>query len=268
MEGCIFYPIRPPAYVNRTESLMESLMDRKQGDDWPMIQEVVGGKGKGVSALCDHGTVVAWFAHERLRDTCPTGSGSNLRRSIALTPRLQKPAERLLANLKWHGPAMVEFKDDEINPPCLMEVNGRFWGSLQLAIDSGVNFPVLWLDLLSGKSIRRPAFYREGTTLRWLWGDLKRFAWVLRGAPPGYVGAYPTIWQGVRELVGPQPAGTRLEAFRVDDPWPGVGEFTEGLNEFREWLQSKSAQLSRRLIATDPKVANDAGTRLDIGETV
>jgi hypothetical protein len=36
---------------------------------------------------------------------------------------------------------MVEFKDDGVNPPCLMEINGRFWGSLQLAIDAGVDFP-------------------------------------------------------------------------------------------------------------------------------
>ena len=27
--------------------------------------------------------------------------------------------------------------------PYLMEVNGRFWGSLQLAIDAGVDFPAL-----------------------------------------------------------------------------------------------------------------------------
>ncbi len=264
--GRSFYPNRVPAYMNHSESLMEALMDRKQGDDWPLIQEVVGGKGKGVSALCDHGTVVAWFAHERLRDTRPTGSGSNLRRAIPLTPRLREPAERLLADLKWHGPAMVEFKDDEINPPCLMEINGRFWGSLQLAIDSGVNFPLLWLGLLNGRLIGRQTVYREGTTLRWLWGDCKRFGWILRGAPPGFVGAYPTIWQGLRELLGPQPRGTRCEAWRANDPWPAVGEFAEGMNEFWAWLESNRAKLKRRLIAGDRMPGSEVSKRLDTGE--
>ena len=267
-KGTSFYPNRPPAYVNRSESLMAALMDLKQGDDWPLIQEVVDGKGKGVSALCDHGTVVAWFAHERLRDTRPTGSGSNLRRSIPLTPRLREPAERLLADLKWHGPAMVEFKDDEVNPPCLMEINGRFWGSLQLAIDSGVNFPVLWLSLLTGQLITRQTAYREGTTLRWLWGDCKRFGWILRGTPPGYVGAFPTIWQGIRELLGPQPPETRLEGWRANDPWPAVGEFAEGINEFKTWLESNISKFNRRRIARHRMHVNETGKRLDMGETV
>ena len=40
---------------------------------------------------------------------------------------------------------MVEFKHDERDGvPKLMEINGRFWGSLQLAIDAGVDFPRCW----------------------------------------------------------------------------------------------------------------------------
>src|SRR2546422_7527370 len=62
----------------------------------------------------------------RSRDVRPAGSGSSLRRSIALDPRLQQPAERLLAEMRWHGPAMVEFRDDGQGEPWLMEVNGRF----------------------------------------------------------------------------------------------------------------------------------------------
>lgn len=234
-DGATFSPRLPPAYINHRDDLTEAVSLRRQRDDWPLIQGFVGGTGKGVFALCDRGRAVAWFAHERLRDTRPTGSSSSLRRSIRLDARLREPAERMLWALNWHGPAMVEFKDDGVNAPCLMEVNGRFWGSLQLGIDAGINFPLLWVSLLKDQAVERIGAYAEGVVLRWVWGDVKRFIRIVRGAPRGFPGAYPTIGQGIKELLGPQPAGTRLEILRKSDPWPAVGEWVGGLREFIAW---------------------------------
>ena len=73
--------------------------------------------------------------------------------------------------------------------------------------------------------------YAPGVTLRWLWGDVKRFLYILQGPPPGYPGRYPTVWQGLGELFGRQPAGTRLEAWAPDDRWPAVGEWVQGIGE-------------------------------------
>src|SRR2546422_10784576 len=115
----------------------------------------------------------------RSRDVRPAGSGSSLRRSIALDPRLQQPAERLLAEMRWQGPAMVEFRDDGQGEPWLMEVNGRFWNSLELAIRAGADFPRWWLALVRGQPVAPPPGYVEGLTLRWLWGDFKRLLYIL-----------------------------------------------------------------------------------------
>ena len=41
-----------------------------------------------------------------------------------------------------------------------MEVNGRFWGSLQLAIDAGVDFPFLACSSRRGSGRERPAAVR------------------------------------------------------------------------------------------------------------
>jgi predicted ATP-grasp superfamily ATP-dependent carboligase len=250
-----FAPTVPPAYINHQDDIANAVFDRKQGVEWPLIQGFVPGTGKGVFALCDHGRVVAWFAHERLRDTRPTGSSSSLRRSIPLSPRLREPAEKLLSALNWHGPAMVEFKDDGINPPCLMEVNGRFWGSLQLAIDAGVDFPRLWVSLLKGNKVEAAPGYSEGLALRWFWGDVKRFVWIMRGAPRGFPGAYPTIRQGVYELLGPQPLGTRLETWRTNDPFPAAGELASGLVKFFEWFKpGLQRDLTRSRNQTAPSI--------------
>lgn len=265
LNGTTLHPNRVPAYVNGRDGLKQIILARKQGSHWPLVQKIVTGQGKGVSTIFDRGRPLVWFAHERMRDTRPTGSGSNLRRAIPITPRLLEPAERLLSAMNWHGPAMVEFKDDGVAQPCLMEVNGRFWGSLQLAIDAGVNFPVLWLALVRGEKIHPVSKYAEGVYLRWLWGDVKRFAWILRGAPTGYTEQYPTVLEGLRELFGRQPAGTRLETWRAGDRWPAVGELAEGCLEFVQWFRSKSARLLR---PNTPIAVEQLQRKLDLGESV
>jgi predicted ATP-grasp superfamily ATP-dependent carboligase len=237
-------------YVRRPEELERAVLARRQGPFWPVIQGFVPGRGAGVFALATRGRAAAWFAHERLRDVRPSGSGSSLRRSVALDRRLAAPAERLLAAMAWDGPAMIELRDDG-GEPCLMEVNGRFWGSLQLAISAGVDFPRLWVEALRGAPVEHGDRYRAGVTLRWLWGDVKRFLYILQGAPAGYPGRYPTIWQGLRELFGRQPAGTRLEAWAPDDRGPALGEWVQGIGELLEPRRRRPAQTPRVTAAAE-----------------
>jgi predicted ATP-grasp superfamily ATP-dependent carboligase len=215
--------------VNDMASLDEIVLSRRHGGQWPLIQSFVPGHTAGAFALCASGRVVAWFAHESLRDVRPLASPSCLRRSIELAPRLREPAERLLNAMRWHGPAMVEFRDDGVNPPCLMEVNGRFWHSLQLAVAAGADFPLWWIRMLEGLPIDGPTQYREGVSVRWLWGDVKRCLYTFKGPPAGYPDSRLSLWRGIREMLGPQPANTRLEMWQRNDPLPAVGEWVEGI---------------------------------------
>ena len=57
-----------------------------------------------------------------------------------------------------------------------MEVNPRFWGSLQLAIVSGVDFPCLILRMARGESFEPVLRYKVGKRFRWfLLGDILHF---------------------------------------------------------------------------------------------
>jgi predicted ATP-grasp superfamily ATP-dependent carboligase len=229
--GAEFLPDLGVTYVDDLLDLDAAILPRRQGRDaWPILQEYVGGRGKGVFTLCDHGEVVLWFAHERLRDVRPSGSGSSLRRSVPLDPRLRAVSERLLRELRWHGPAMLEFRDDGVHEPWFIEMNGRFWGSLQLAISAGVDFPRHWIDLLREGVVAPPASaYREGVHLRWVWGDVKRLLHLSHGAPRGFPGRYPSVLRGLLDLVGPQPRGTRRETWDRSDPWPVLAEWLQGI---------------------------------------
>ena len=109
---------------------------------------------------------------------------------------------------------MVEFKRDcRDGVAKLMEINGRFWGSLQLAIDAGVNFPDLLLQsVVLGRSTNPPA-YRIGARSRWLLGDLDALLMTLRRSSQGRGRAIVDFLH----LVQP---GLRYENPRLDDPGP------------------------------------------------
>jgi hypothetical protein len=98
---------------------------------------------------------------------------SVLSESVPLCVAACEYATRLLDELGWHGVAMVEFKRDVRDAvPKLMEINGRFWGSLQLAVDAGVNFPALLVEGVRRSEFGPQAPYRIGLQNRWLWGDV------------------------------------------------------------------------------------------------
>ena len=79
--------------------------------------------------------------------------------------------------LNWKGIAMVEWKvDPRDGRPKLMEVNPRFWGSLELAVRSGVDFPVLYAQAAAGATdnlfptgrCRPLSLADSGDILRWI----------------------------------------------------------------------------------------------------
>jgi predicted ATP-grasp superfamily ATP-dependent carboligase len=134
-----------PAALAREVGLLE-------GRCAALLQEYHSGEGHGVELLTDHGRPVAAFQHRRLHEVPFTGGASALRESVTLDPVLYDHAARLLAALRWTGLAMVEFR---VGPrgPQLMEVNGRIWGSLPLAVKSGVDFPLRLVELHLGRRL-------------------------------------------------------------------------------------------------------------------
>jgi predicted ATP-grasp superfamily ATP-dependent carboligase len=148
------------------------------------LQSFIEGSGQGIFALFDHGEPVCFFAHRRLREKPPGGGVSVLCESAPVNDQLRTYAEKLLRTVAWHGVAMVEFRVSPDGTGYLMEVNPRFWGSLQLAIDSGIDFP-WWLYLVStGQKVPEAVWkYRR---VRWLLGDLDRLYLVLKAPTTTY----------------------------------------------------------------------------------
>lgn len=159
--------------LHSQEDLLKTLeRDSYLQDHAFMLQEFIPGHGAGVFCLYQQGKPLAFFAHERLREKPPQGGVSVLSRSVAVDPTLKDYATRLLDGVGWHGVAMVEFRINPEGKAYLMEVNTRFWGSLQLAIDSGVDFPALLAEAERTQHAQVVTGYLVGQKLRWLLGDL------------------------------------------------------------------------------------------------
>lgn len=197
-----------------------------------LVQQRVVGPGVGIFLLVWEGCVLATFAHRRIREKPPAGGVSVYRESIAADPALVQRSRALLEQFEWNGVAMVEYKVDErTGTPYLMEVNGRFWGSLQLAIDAGVDFPRLLLAAALGEPVSPVAEYRAGVRSRWWWGDVDHLIARLRRSraalslPPGA----PGRWRVVRDFCTVRWGVDREEILRRDDPRPFLRESVQWL---------------------------------------
>lgn len=178
-------------YVYNSENLIanyaEIISQYKElveSNNLPLIQECVSGVGYGVEALMHKSGSKATFVHKRLREYPLTGGASTLRISVK-NREMKEIGLEMLKALNWYGVAMVEFKIDRRDwRPKLMEVNGRFWGSLPLAIASGVDFPYLLYKMMKEGDIDSQIDYKIGVMQRWLLpGDL---LWVLAALRYGH----------------------------------------------------------------------------------
>lgn len=144
-----------------------------------IIQERIpaDGSGQGVSVLFDpQGRCLAAFAHERLQQYPNSGGPSTDRVSIE-APELVELSLRLLRHLNWRGIAMVEWK---VHPtdgkPRVLEINPRFWGSLELAVRSGLDFPALYARAATGETVTPVDGYQTGVRCRWMVpGEILRY---------------------------------------------------------------------------------------------
>jgi predicted ATP-grasp superfamily ATP-dependent carboligase len=192
-----------------------------------LLQEYHSGDGYGVELLMFEGQPICAFQHKRLHEVPITGGASSLRESVNLDPILYEHSRRMLAALNWTGLAMVEFKLTE-DGMCLMEINGRVWGSLPLAVHSGMDFPAHLAELYLSESPTVPpepdTQYRVGVRARNLNLDIVWLLSVLRGNR-----RHPNIEVPARSELVPAICGYFNPLYKTDvqswdDPLPGLLE--------------------------------------------
>jgi predicted ATP-grasp superfamily ATP-dependent carboligase len=171
----VFYGENP----EHAQSIVIKLIEKYKLTEsrYPQIEEYVEGKGYGCSVLYSSGKFITHFTHRRLRDKIETG-GTSTFREAAVHEGIETATKAIFDSLGWNGLAMCEFKVcPETGRFWFIEVNPRMWGSIALAIESGVEFPYLaWLCATQGskEAIDYQALYKVHTNwkARWLFGDI------------------------------------------------------------------------------------------------
>jgi hypothetical protein len=146
---------------------------------------------------------------------------------------MQKYAQMLVSALLWTGPVMVEFKiDNNDGRVLLMEINGRFWGSLPLAVKAGCDFPFLTYKLAHGETVQPEAFSPAIVRTRHFLGDC---AWLMRvmfAHDPLRSTLYPSVlralWDFKTEIFRSEG-----DIFRIKDLKPSIFEYIDILHTWK-----------------------------------
>jgi protein-tyrosine-phosphatase/predicted ATP-grasp superfamily ATP-dependent carboligase len=192
-----------------------------------LAQENFVGIGVGVEVLCFEGEILAAFQHERVHEPL-LGGGSSYRKSTSLDSELLEATRKLMKATKYTGVAMAEYKvRRKTRDWILVEINGRFWGSLPLSIAAGVDFPRYLHEMrcLGRKSF--PQQYRQGVYCRnWL-SDLYWLAANLRADHKDPNLLTVPLGRVMCEILNVLQLRERSDTFVLDDAAPAIAEIKQ-----------------------------------------
>jgi protein-tyrosine-phosphatase/predicted ATP-grasp superfamily ATP-dependent carboligase len=209
-----------------------------------LLQSYAPGVGVGQEFLAKDGEILSVFQHERLHEPIG-GGGSYYRKSVPVNCDMLKHSAAMLKHMKWTGVAMVEYKWDRVSGEfALMEINGRFWGSLPLAVAAGVDFPAdLYSLMAEGREIKRST-YPIGVYCRKATHDVQWFCdnWRADHRNP-YLMAVPRS-RAILEWANVLRGKEHWDSLTWDDPGPGFEDWRRLARHKKKILRLKAKNFS------------------------
>jgi predicted ATP-grasp superfamily ATP-dependent carboligase len=150
-----------------------SFPDSSFDNSFPIIQEYLRGDLINFYAYSERGVIKAFFMTKTLRGyPCMFGPGIA---AISVRNEFVKEISlKIIKLLGWNG--IIEFQyilDKRDGIPKIIDSNPRFWGTVENAILSGVDFPYMLFQKAIGKEVTCCFDYKEGRKFRWvLFGEL------------------------------------------------------------------------------------------------
>jgi len=244
-------------YCNSAADLSSAI--RRRDGESSLVQEYCPGVGVGIELLMHNGECIAQFQHRRLREAPATGGVAVAAISELPDPQLLQSSLALLRALEWEGVAMVEFRLDPVNGSAvLMEVNGRFWGSVSLPIMAGVDFPLYYWQLVHGEQPLVPQQYAVGMRWRWSPGCLERVQGIL-SRDAGGVGPRSSQLKQLLSAAADFSPFTKEALWSWSDPLPFFAELSRAIRAF---ITAGFKSLFRRLLPRRPMLPADPLSRL------
>ena len=174
------YRVEARRYANVAAAIDRVRMLRDVGFE-PIVQEPVDGRLEALIGFFHEGRLLGRVQQESCR-LWPTPSGVSARaETVPVDEELSRRAAALLADFGWSGLVELQFLTDARGVRHLIDLNGRFYGSMALAVAAGVNLPNVWARQVVGRPEPYPEDGRTGVRFVWTAGDLRRAAKERRG---------------------------------------------------------------------------------------
>lgn len=216
-------------YCYSPESLRRALHRYDPVGVYPVVQSFCPGHGIGHMIFMHDGEAVLAFRHRRRHEWPPEGGISTECESLEVAGDRERVdrSVALLRAIGWEGPAMVEYRyDPQTDRAVLMEVNGRFWGSLPLAFHAGAPFAWFTYSVLGLGTVPEAPTYRSGLVCRFLIPETRRLLTVLlrRGRIQNTAMRFSPGSEIAGYLGGFLSPRTRYYVIWWRDPWPAVAD--------------------------------------------
>ncbi|MBZ5679236.1 MAG: ATP-grasp domain-containing protein [Acidobacteriia bacterium] len=250
-------------YFQDYETLCGALAADDQLARRVLLQEFVQGDGVGVEALMHRGEPIAMFQHRRLKEVPSTGGAAAVAIAEPLEPFLSDQAVALLRALEWEGVAMVEFRYDRSHrQSALMEVNGRYWGTLALPIKAGIDFPWYEWQIAHGERPSVQRTYSVGLRWRWTAGYVRRWHGVVAGSVKRALKRPGALREVIPSLADLSPF-THDALWSFADPVPAI---SEGFRQAKKLLSSDAWSVLRKVLRHRPRKGTGYSNRLATSE--
>jgi predicted ATP-grasp superfamily ATP-dependent carboligase len=193
----------------------------------PLVQEYLEGDLYGSCFLASEGEIKGLFLEKYLR--WKDGKfGTSVLREPSNWELLGEYSRQIVRELRWTGIGHLDFagKRDE-NRAWLLEMNPRFWGALNMAVQNGYNFP---LGLVSMYQRCDPEVAALSPRMRprkslWIVGELMAG---LKETRPHHPTA---LFSSLSRIVFPGP-GVVYDDFRWSDPLVAIAEAIQYIRRF------------------------------------
>lgn len=199
-----------PASFDDIATAEERVQDIQATGNEPVVQPFIEGQLMAFSSVIDAKGDLLARVQQISERIYPQSAGLSVRaRTVDVDERLAALATGLLRRLGWLGLSELQFILPAHGEPTVVDFNGRFYGSLSLAVAAGVNLPDTWgraaLDLPQPVKDASP-----GVRYHWLEGDLR----IMRAHSTG----------SLREILDCMRYARRSHAsiWRISDPLPGI----------------------------------------------
>ncbi|MFN2593513.1 MAG: hypothetical protein ABR579_01335 [Actinomycetota bacterium] len=178
----------------------------------PIVQELIPGRLMALIVLREPEGKIVSCVQQVAERTWPDSAGISVRATtVPVDDVLREKVAALLDDLGWFGLAELQFVLSDAGGAWLIDLNGRFYGSLALAIGSGPDVASQWAAIAAGSPRETISEAATGIRYQWLEGDLRRAFEERRGGL-------------IKDIAGclRYARGATHSIWNPDDRWPAI----------------------------------------------